>query len=108
MAWNVVTSYKREEALNFAYRALLDHDQCYDRADKYMALCSQLWASWEPDAVVMDPHTRPIIITIYHICLYRGIVAHPSMVRDLHPLAGSSLGGVLDHDDLHPFGAARQ
>ena len=60
MAWNVVTSYKREEALNFGYRELLDHDQRYDRADKYMALCSQLWASWEPAAVVMAPHTRPI------------------------------------------------
>ena len=57
IAWNVVTSYKREEALNFGYQELLDHDQRYDRADEYLALCSQLWASWEPDAVVMDPRT---------------------------------------------------
>jgi FMN-dependent oxidoreductase (nitrilotriacetate monooxygenase family) len=57
IAWNVVTSYKREEALNFGYRELLDHDQRYDRADEYLALCAQLWASWEPDAVVMDPRT---------------------------------------------------
>src|SRR5215475_13912763 len=33
MAWNVVTSYKHEEALNFGYQELLDHDQRYDRAD---------------------------------------------------------------------------
>ena len=88
IAWNVVMSHKREEALNFGYRELLDHDQPYDRADAYMALCSQLWASWEREAVVMDPHTQPMIITIYHICLYRGIVAHPSMIRDIHPPAG--------------------
>jgi alkanesulfonate monooxygenase SsuD/methylene tetrahydromethanopterin reductase-like flavin-dependent oxidoreductase (luciferase family) len=54
IAWNVVTSYKHEEALNFGYQELLDHDQRYDRADEYLALCAQLWASWAPDAVVMD------------------------------------------------------
>ena len=54
IAWNVVTSYKVEEALNFGYQELLDHDQRYDRADEYMELCAQLWSSWEPDAVVMD------------------------------------------------------
>jgi FMN-dependent oxidoreductase (nitrilotriacetate monooxygenase family) len=58
IAWNVVTSYKHEEALNFGYRELLDHDQRYDRADEYLELCTQLWASWAPDAVVMDPHTN--------------------------------------------------
>jgi alkanesulfonate monooxygenase SsuD/methylene tetrahydromethanopterin reductase-like flavin-dependent oxidoreductase (luciferase family) len=31
-----------EEALNFGYQELLDHDQRYDRADKYMELCEQL------------------------------------------------------------------
>jgi len=54
IAWNVVTSYKQEEALNFGYQELLDHDQRYDRADEYLELCAQLWASWAPDAVVMD------------------------------------------------------
>ena len=57
-AWNVVTSYKIEEALNFGYHELLDHDQRYDRADEYLELCAQLWSSWEPDAVVMDPRTN--------------------------------------------------
>ena len=52
-----MTSYKREEALNFGYHEMLEHDQRYDRADEYMELCYQLWASWEPDAVVMDPRT---------------------------------------------------
>lgn len=58
IAWNVVTSYKVEEALNFGYQELLDHDQRYDRADEYMELCKQLWSSWEPDAVVMNTETN--------------------------------------------------
>jgi FMN-dependent oxidoreductase (nitrilotriacetate monooxygenase family) len=57
IAWNVVTSYKVEEALNFGYEELLDHDRRYDRADEYMELCYRLWSSWDPDAVVMDPRT---------------------------------------------------
>ncbi len=58
IAWNVVTSYKVEEALNFGYRELLDHDQRYDRADEYMEVFAKLWSSWEPDAVVMDTRTN--------------------------------------------------
>jgi FMN-dependent oxidoreductase (nitrilotriacetate monooxygenase family) len=57
IAWNVVTSYTHEEALNFGYRELLDHAQRYDRADEDLERCAQRWASWEPDAVVMDPRT---------------------------------------------------
>ena len=57
VAWNVVTSYKHEEALNFGYHEMLEHDQRYDRADEYLELCYQLWASWTPDAVVMDQRT---------------------------------------------------
>ena len=48
---------KVEEALNFGYEELLDHDQRYDRADEYMELCYRLWSSWDPDAVVMDQRT---------------------------------------------------
>lgn len=57
-AWNVVTSYKLEEAQNFGYRELLDHDRRYDRADEYLELCYRLWDSWDRDAVVMDPRTE--------------------------------------------------
>ena len=39
MAWNVVTSSKHEEGLNFGYQELLDHDQRYDRADVSGCLC---------------------------------------------------------------------
>jgi hypothetical protein len=37
-----------------------------------------------------------------------GIMAYPSLSRERRPRAGGRLGGVLDHHDLHPFGAARQ
>src|SRR5258705_13093812 len=57
IAWNVVTSYKIEEALNFGYEELLEHDQRYNRAAEYMELCYRLWSSWDPDAVVMDQRT---------------------------------------------------
>jgi long-chain alkane monooxygenase len=70
IAWNVVTSYKLEEALNFGYQEMLDHDQRYDRADEYLALCAQLWASWAPDAVVMDPRTNTF--------------ADPTKIRAIH------------------------
>jgi FMN-dependent oxidoreductase (nitrilotriacetate monooxygenase family) len=58
VAWNVVTSYKQEEAQNFGYEELLAHDERYDRADEYMELCYRLWDSWDPDAAVMDPDTE--------------------------------------------------
>ncbi|HWI21936.1 MAG TPA: NtaA/DmoA family FMN-dependent monooxygenase [Baekduia sp.] len=51
--WNIVTSYEQGEALNFGIE-LPDHDERYDRADEYLELVKQLWAAWEPDAVVAD------------------------------------------------------
>ena len=58
IAWNVVTSYKIEEALNFGYQELLDHDQRYDRADEYMALCYALWNSVGDGAILADKTSR--------------------------------------------------
>ncbi|HWI21653.1 MAG TPA: NtaA/DmoA family FMN-dependent monooxygenase [Baekduia sp.] len=51
--WNIVTSYERGEALNFGVE-LPDHDERYDRADEFLDLAKQLWAAWDPDAVVAD------------------------------------------------------
>lgn len=67
MGWNVVTSTKRSAALCFGQDDLIEHDTRYDIADEYMALCRELWASWEPDALVMDRET--------------GIFADPSKVH---------------------------
>jgi FMN-dependent oxidoreductase (nitrilotriacetate monooxygenase family) len=53
-AWNVVTSMNDGEALNFGQVSHLEHDLRYDRADEFMEVAFKLWASWEPDALILD------------------------------------------------------
>ena len=55
--WNIVTSGEDRAAQNFGMDKLTEHDLRYDMADEYVDLVRQLWDSWEPDAVVMDPET---------------------------------------------------
>jgi len=54
LGWNVVTSTKKSAALAFGMDDLIEHDERYNIADEYLALCKALWSSWEPDALVMD------------------------------------------------------
>jgi FMN-dependent oxidoreductase (nitrilotriacetate monooxygenase family) len=54
MGWNVVTSAEDRAAQNYGLDRLPDHDLRYDVADEYLELVNRLWASWDPDAVVMD------------------------------------------------------
>lgn len=56
--WNVVSSSNEADAANYGLPSLMGHDERYDRADEFVDLCRKLWASWEPDAVVMDRDTR--------------------------------------------------
>jgi FMN-dependent oxidoreductase (nitrilotriacetate monooxygenase family) len=49
-----VTSAEDRAAQNFGMDKLYEHDHRYDMADEYMQLVTQLWESWDPDAVVMD------------------------------------------------------
>jgi FMN-dependent oxidoreductase (nitrilotriacetate monooxygenase family) len=49
---------------------LPEHDLRYDIAEEYVDLVCQLWDSWEPDAVVMDPET--------------GVYADGSKVHPIH------------------------
>lgn len=51
---NVVTSVTHRVAQNFGYDEHLEHDLRYEMAAEWMEVVSQLWESWEPDAVVMD------------------------------------------------------
>jgi FMN-dependent oxidoreductase (nitrilotriacetate monooxygenase family) len=41
-------------AQNFGYEKHLEHDLRYEMAHEWMDAVSQLWESWEPDAVVLD------------------------------------------------------
>jgi FMN-dependent oxidoreductase (nitrilotriacetate monooxygenase family) len=54
--WNVVTTLNHNQSANFG-EALRPVEERYDRAAEFIEVCTKLWASWEPDAVVMDPAT---------------------------------------------------
>lgn len=56
--WNIVTSGENLAAQNLGMDELPPRQQRYDMADEFVALCRQLWDSWDPDAVVMDRETR--------------------------------------------------
>jgi FMN-dependent oxidoreductase (nitrilotriacetate monooxygenase family) len=55
--WNVVTSAEDRSAQNFGLDKLWEHDERYVRAAEYLDLVTQLWESWEPDAVERDQMT---------------------------------------------------
>jgi FMN-dependent oxidoreductase (nitrilotriacetate monooxygenase family) len=51
---NVVTSVTNRVAQNFGHDEHLEHDIRYEMAHEWMDVVSQLWDSWEPDAIVLD------------------------------------------------------
>jgi FMN-dependent oxidoreductase (nitrilotriacetate monooxygenase family) len=53
IGWNVVTGHARAEHLALGGEQM-DHDERYDRADEYMAICYALWNGIPPEAVVAD------------------------------------------------------
>lgn len=53
-AWNVVTSVNDSEAQNFGFEEHIGHDERYDRADEFLEATTQLWDTWEDDALVLD------------------------------------------------------
>ena len=57
VGWNIVTSTENRAAQNFGMDEIPEHDHRYERAHEYVDLVRQLWSSWEPDALVMDPET---------------------------------------------------
>jgi FMN-dependent oxidoreductase (nitrilotriacetate monooxygenase family) len=65
--WNIVTSGEDAAAQNFGMDAITEHDLRYEMADEYVDLVNRLFASWDPDAVVLDPE--------------RGVYADPEKVR---------------------------
>jgi len=57
IAWNVVTSLNDSEAANFGRKMHLGHDERYDRADEFVELVTEMWTSWEADALIVDKTT---------------------------------------------------
>ena len=54
--WNVVTTLNHNQSANYG-EELRPVDERYDRAEEFVAVCKKLWATWAPDAVVMDRAT---------------------------------------------------
>jgi len=56
--WNIVTSGEDAAAQNFGLDKLPEHDLRYDVAHEFMDVVNQLFASWEPGAIIMDRDTE--------------------------------------------------
>ena len=54
IAWNAVTSAYKNEAANYGFDELMDHDERYVRAQEFLQVACALWDSVEPDALVLD------------------------------------------------------
>jgi N-acetyl-S-(2-succino)cysteine monooxygenase len=52
--WNVVTSGRDVEALNFGKEKHMEHSLRYERAQEFIEVVKSLWDSWEDDAIVAD------------------------------------------------------
>jgi FMN-dependent oxidoreductase (nitrilotriacetate monooxygenase family) len=57
IAWNAVTSAYKNEAANYGYDVMMEHDDRYDRAEEFLKVACALWCSVEPDAPVLDRET---------------------------------------------------
>jgi len=54
IAWNAVTSAYKNEAANYGFDVMMDHDERYERAQEFLEAACALWDSVEPDALVLD------------------------------------------------------
>ena len=57
IAWNAVTSRSKNEAANWGYEKMIEHDARYEQAQEHLHVVRALWDSIEPDAVVLDRET---------------------------------------------------
>jgi FMN-dependent oxidoreductase (nitrilotriacetate monooxygenase family) len=57
IGWNIVTTSEQAAAEAFGLTEQPKHDERYDRADEFVDLATQLWATWDEGAVVADPTT---------------------------------------------------
>lgn len=57
IAWNAVTSAYKNEAANWGFDEMMEHDERYVRATEHMHVACKLWDSVEQDAIVFDKAT---------------------------------------------------
>ena len=103
IGWNIVTGHLRAERRAIGAEDI-PHDQRYDLADEYMAICYALWDSIAPGAIVRDPRSGifadPGMVTRidYHGTYLNCMAASPTMPsRQGRPVifqAGASARGM--------------
>jgi FMN-dependent oxidoreductase (nitrilotriacetate monooxygenase family) len=54
IAWNAVTSAYKNEAANYGFDTMMDHDERYERAQEFLEVACKLWDSVEKDALIGD------------------------------------------------------
>jgi FMN-dependent oxidoreductase (nitrilotriacetate monooxygenase family) len=54
IAWNVVTSAYKNEAANYGFDEMIEHDERYMRAHEFVEVAFKLWNSVEKDAFIGD------------------------------------------------------
>jgi FMN-dependent oxidoreductase (nitrilotriacetate monooxygenase family) len=57
IAWNAVTSAYKNEAANWGYEEMIEHDERYVRAREHIQVACALWDSVAKDAIVFDKAT---------------------------------------------------
>jgi len=67
--WNIVTSFQDAEAQNFGQPKLPPREDRYARAEEVLQATTQLWDSWDDDAIFQDKET--------------GHFGHPDKVRSV-------------------------
>lgn len=55
--WNVVTSRGDSEARNFGHDQIFSHEERYERAEEFVQVAEQLWASWGEGSYIEDVAT---------------------------------------------------
>lgn len=54
IAWNAVTSAYKNEAANWGFDSMMNHDERYEKAREHLEVVCKLWDSVEKDAILLD------------------------------------------------------
>lgn len=57
VGWNIVTGFSNAEHMANGVGVQMPHDERYDFADEFMAVCYELWDSVPPEAILADAAT---------------------------------------------------